>query len=252
MNVSRKILVIIYIIFALLISVVIFAPQSILYSSFSDLQEEEATDNVEKVENRINFQILDLVETNAVLSSREDIRDLMLGQGPHNLSEIAFTEIFSISDCDFIFLVNNSGYIVYSEVSSFNSFINASNFPEIRQRINDGSFLCKEAESPLKGLLLLENGPAVISSQPVLAIPENSEISGTIILGKSLDEGFEVIKAYSGREGLQKIFSEQQPDILILDLIMPEISGFDIYIQLEGKCTHKRHSSYRVHLWRTH
>ncbi|MDR7664232.1 hypothetical protein RG963_00235 [Methanosarcina sp. Z-7115] len=71
MNVSRKILVIIYIIFALLIPVVIFAPQSIL-SSFSDLQEEEATDNVEKVKNIIKFQILDLVETNAVLSSRED------------------------------------------------------------------------------------------------------------------------------------------------------------------------------------
>lgn len=71
MNVSRKILVIIYIIFALLIPVVILAPQSIL-SSFSDLQEEEATDNIEKVKNIIKFHILDLVETNAVLSSRED------------------------------------------------------------------------------------------------------------------------------------------------------------------------------------
>jgi sensor domain CHASE-containing protein len=72
MNVSRKILVIIYIIFALLIPVVIFAPQNILYSSFSDLQEEEATDIVEKIKDIIKFQILDLVKTNAVLSSRED------------------------------------------------------------------------------------------------------------------------------------------------------------------------------------
>lgn len=41
-------------------------------------------------------------------------------------------------------------------------------------------------------------------------------------------ESFEVIKAFSGREGLQKLFSNQQPDILILDLLMPEISGFDV------------------------
>lgn len=41
-------------------------------------------------------------------------------------------------------------------------------------------------------------------------------------------EGFEVIKAYSGREGLQKLFSNPQPDILIVDLMMPEISGFDL------------------------
>ena len=41
-------------------------------------------------------------------------------------------------------------------------------------------------------------------------------------------EGFEVTKAYGGKEGLQKLFSERQPDILILDLMMPETSGFDI------------------------
>ena len=110
----------------------------------------------------------------------------MLSQDPQNLSETVFTDIFSVSGCDFIFLVNSSGYIVYSEVSGSNSSTNASNLPEIRQRINDGSFLCKEAETPLKGLFLLENGPAVISSQPVLAAPENKEISGTIILGKKL------------------------------------------------------------------
>ncbi len=213
MNVSRKILVIIYVIFALLTSVVIFASQSILYSSFSDLQEEEATDNVEKVENIINFQILDLDKTNAALSSREDIRDLVLGQGSHNFSEIVFTDIFSISECDFIFLVNNSGYVVYSEVSGFNSSINASNLPEIRQRINDGSFLFKEAETPLKGLILLENGPAVISSQPVLATPENKEISGTIILGKSLDEGFiESVQESTGYTIALYSFNSVPPD----------------------------------------
>lgn len=41
-------------------------------------------------------------------------------------------------------------------------------------------------------------------------------------------EGFEVIKAYSGREDLQKLFSNPQPDMLIVDLMMPEISGFDL------------------------
>ncbi|MGA9189220.1 MAG: response regulator [Methanosarcina sp.] len=49
-----------------------------------------------------------------------------------------------------------------------------------------------------------------------------------------MDEGFEVIKACSGREGLQKIFSEQQSDILILDLVMPEINGFDIISSLRA------------------
>ncbi len=47
-------------------------------------------------------------------------------------------------------------------------------------------------------------------------------------------EGFEVIKAYGGKEGLEKLFSQRQPDILILDLMMPEVSGFDIISSLRA------------------
>lgn len=195
MNVSRKILVIIYIVFALLISVVIFASQSILDSSFSDMQEKEAADNVEKVKDIIDFQTLQLEEVNSALSSRDDVRALMFNQQPQNLNGTTFGDIFSISGCDFIFLVNNSGYIVYSEISNSKpstnaSTLNVSPLLEVHQRINDGSFLCKDSETSLKGLFLLENGPIVISSQPVLATPKNKESSGTIILGKYLDSSF--------------------------------------------------------------
>lgn len=76
MKVSGKILVIIYIIFALLISVVIFASQSILYSSFSDLQEKEAAENVERVKDIIDLQVLHLEGINSALSSRDDVSTL--------------------------------------------------------------------------------------------------------------------------------------------------------------------------------
>jgi len=85
MNVSRKIFVIIYVIFALLTSTVIFASQSILNSSFSDLEEKEAINNVENVHSVIDFQIMKLDETNSALSSREDVRIFMLSQNPEDL-----------------------------------------------------------------------------------------------------------------------------------------------------------------------
>jgi len=190
MNVSRKILVIIYIIFAFLTSIAIFASQSILYSNFSDLQEKEATDNVERVENIIDFEVLRLEEVNSVLSSRDDIKTLMFSQGPQISNGNLFDGTFSVSGCDFVLLVNNSGYIVYSEVSDSELSTNASALLELHQRIDEGSLLCNEAEIPLKGLFLLENCPAAISSQPVLAASESKEILGTIILGKYLDSGF--------------------------------------------------------------
>lgn len=40
-------------------------------------------------------------------------------------------------------------------------------------------------------------------------------------------EGFEVIKAYDGKMGIQKAVDEK-PDLILLDVMMPDISGFDV------------------------
>ena len=69
---------------------------------------------------------------------------------------------------------------------------------------------------------------------PRVLIVDDDENTVELLNSMIEPEGFEVIKAYSGREGLQKLFSEQQPDILILDLMMPEISGFDIISSLRA------------------
>lgn len=40
-------------------------------------------------------------------------------------------------------------------------------------------------------------------------------------------EGYEVIKAYNGEMGIQKAF-EERPDLILLDVMMPDISGFEV------------------------
>jgi PAS domain S-box-containing protein len=69
---------------------------------------------------------------------------------------------------------------------------------------------------------------------PKVLIVDNDENTVELLNSMIEPEGFEVTKAYGGREGLQKLFSEQQPDILILDLMMPEVSGFDIISRMRA------------------
>ncbi len=193
MNVSKKIFVIIYIIFALLTSIVIFASQSILDSSFSDLEEKEAISNVENVHNIIDSKVVELDETNSALSSREDIRVFMRSQNPEDLDESLFTDLFTLSGCDFIFFVNNSGKIIHSQISDSENAGNASKdsiISEVGPKINDGSLLCREGMNPLKGTLMLKNEPVIVSCRSVSAASDNNETIGTIILGKNLDSGF--------------------------------------------------------------
>jgi CheY-like chemotaxis protein len=50
----------------------------------------------------------------------------------------------------------------------------------------------------------------------------------TIILSA---EGFDVLEATSGEEGLE-LARKTSPDIILLDIMMPEIGGFEVYSML--------------------
>jgi DNA-binding response OmpR family regulator len=47
-----------------------------------------------------------------------------------------------------------------------------------------------------------------------------------------LSSGFEVFSAIDGRSGL-KLISEEKPDLVLLDLIMPKIHGFEVLTKLK-------------------
>jgi len=263
MNVSKKVLVIIYVLFALLTSVVIFASQSILYSSFSNLEDKEAVNSVENVKHVIDLQAKQLDNTNSVLSSREDTRAFMLSQDSKYLSETSLTDLLLLNGYDFIFFANNSvnitnnsasklnnspsktnnsASIIYSQCSGSNNTTNTSIVSEINLKIADKSLLCEETENPIKGILVLENGPAVISCRPVLAAPGSKEIIGTIILGKNLDADFiESVRNITGNSVLfynpnsissdvQQAFLENEGESLTQSV---EENGADGYFVLE-------------------
>ena len=54
-------------------------------------------------------------------------------------------------------------------------------------------------------------------------LPENI----FILQDRLIQEGYEVITAYGGTEGLEKTFSTL-PDLILLDVMMPDMSGYDV------------------------
>jgi CheY-like chemotaxis protein len=46
------------------------------------------------------------------------------------------------------------------------------------------------------------------------------------------NEGYQVLKAFHGRDGVE-VAAREHPDLIILDLIMPETSGFNVAYQLK-------------------
>ena len=66
----------------------------------------------------------------------------------------------------------------------------------------------------------------------ILCIEDEPEMIDLIrlILGR---RGFEVIGAAGGKEGLEKV-RENPPDLILLDLMMPDMDGWEVYQQIKA------------------
>ena len=69
-------------------------------------------------------------------------------------------------------------------------------------------------------------------SKHILCIEDEPEMIDLIrlILGR---RGFEVIGAGGGKEGLEKM-RQSKPDLVLLDLMMPDIDGWEVYQQMKA------------------
>jgi two-component system alkaline phosphatase synthesis response regulator PhoP len=60
-----------------------------------------------------------------------------------------------------------------------------------------------------------------------ILIVEDDRFLRELIARKLRNEGYEVIEAVDGEEGLKRI-KEEKPDLVLLDLILPGIDGFEV------------------------
>src|SRR5438067_13780471 len=76
----------------------------------------------------------------------------------------------------------------------------------------------KSGERPMSGILIVADEPAMVAG-----LRDNFEF-----------EGYDVITAPDGVAGLERALNEA-PDIVILDVMMPRMSGLDVCKQLKSK-----------------
>jgi DNA-binding response OmpR family regulator len=60
-----------------------------------------------------------------------------------------------------------------------------------------------------------------------ILIIEDDKFLRELIVRKVINEGFDASEAIGGEEGIKKI-KEEKPDMVLLDLILPGIDGFEV------------------------
>jgi two-component system, chemotaxis family, chemotaxis protein CheY len=94
---------------------------------------------------------------------------------------------------------------------------------------NAAFFLSTQTNQLICGKIKLYNGR--IGSMPRILIVDDSIFQRKIISRMLLPEGHTVIEASGGREGLE-LFLKERPDLVIVDLLMPEISGTEVLLEI--------------------
>jgi len=64
-----------------------------------------------------------------------------------------------------------------------------------------------------------------------ILIVEDDKFLRELISRKLSGEGFDALEAVDGEEGIKKI-KEEKPDLVLLDLILPGIDGFEVLARL--------------------
>ena len=71
-----------------------------------------------------------------------------------------------------------------------------------------------------------------------ILIVEDDRFLRELITQKVGAEGYEVVGATDGEEGL-RVAGEENPDLILLDLILPAMDGFEVLRQLKGAAATK-------------
>ena len=71
-----------------------------------------------------------------------------------------------------------------------------------------------------------------MSSSKSVLIVDDEESLATVLSRKFTDEGITAYTANNGRVGLEMAL-EKHPDIILLDIMMPEMDGFDVMRHLQ-------------------
>lgn len=76
------------------------------------------------------------------------------------------------------------------------------------------------------------------SKSKKILIVEDDKFISEIYITKLLAMGYQVVHAENGKEALLRI-NEESPNLILLDILMPEMSGIDVLKKLRADEVHK-------------
>lgn len=156
--------------------------------NFANLEEHMTLQNVDRVQLALSSDIDQLNSTVSDWAPWDDTYNFMLDRNQNYINRNLDVETLSNLRLNLILLIGPSGQLVFAKALDFQA---KSELPVPQNLLNNlfskGTLACHNESDGFKGIVLLPEGPLLISSQPILTGAWKGPVRGTLIMGRYLD-----------------------------------------------------------------
>ena len=248
MDIGKKVLFAVILIFALLTCTLAFSSQTILLSSFQNLEQEDTLKNVEWVQNAIETQYDYLDHIAMDWGYWDDTYEFIRTSDPEYIDSNLGNESLVDLEINLFLFFNASGDLVYSKYVDLNTG-EAMLLPDgVEETMKTGSLLSESENDSLRGVVLFDEMPVLLASRPILQSNHEGPVEGTLIVGRCLDDDFvgsieevtrsSLLVSRVDREmppDFQEVFPEASEEVVILPSGDDTISAYLVLEGVDGK-----------------
>jgi len=190
MSLRLKALILIITTTVVILGIVFGIAQFFFMSSFQRIEEQYARDMVDRTTSAFNNRLQSLHMVNRDWAAWDDTYAFV--QQPidneyyvkSNLTDSTYIN----NKLNFIFIIDNTGQIIYGRGFDLNTGMETEISPKLREHILSRILTYHgDIEDSVAGIIMLPQGPLLVSSQPILTSNNEGPIRGTFIMARYFD-----------------------------------------------------------------
>lgn len=248
MDIDKKVLLSIFLFFAVFTFILIYVSQGIILSNFLELEEEDAKENIDRLNELIDSEISDMGRINLDWAAWDDTYEFIVAPSPEyiesNLPEGTLQDL----GMNLILFADNNGSVVYMNMIDLEGGEEISIPEELLQMVENGELLVREPDGKLEGVVLVEERPMLISVFPITTSNWKGPVRGNLVMGRYLDRSFvEIlekivrlpveIRAINGNmpAEFQEAYTNARGRTYVKPLSDETIAGYGVRSDLQGQ-----------------
>ena len=188
---------------AIVVGVVFAVSQFIFMRSFQAIENRNTTQAVEQVTGALSHRIKSLHTLNHDWAAWDDTYNFVQhpGENQNYIESNPTDTTFANAELNFILIIDTTGNLIFGKAFDLNNNKEMPIPKSLDEHIFSDTLLHHSSvDESVSGIVLLPEGPLLVSSQPIITSQGEGPVMGTIIMAQFLDSG--VIDALSSAEHL--------------------------------------------------